>query len=116
MTPANGHRGGGPVAFGLLLMVRVLGRINGLLEPYVTLVVDTSGDPIVARRALVDQAAAQLSAALRVPSDDVTIYLQGGAAINLAATTVRESTLRLCFASCATKSLASTSPFARLCG
>ena len=53
MTPANGHRGGCSVAFGLLLMVRVLGRINGLrLEPYVTLIVDTSGDPIAARRDL----------------------------------------------------------------
>ena len=47
-------------------MVRVLGRINGLLDPYVTLLVDTSGDPIVARRAMVEQAAAELGAARAV--------------------------------------------------
>ena len=38
----------------LVFMVRVLGRINGLLEPFVTLRVDTTADdPIAARRALV---------------------------------------------------------------
>ena len=55
MTPANRAGGGGSVVFGLVLMVRVLGRINGLSDPYVTLLVDTSGDPIAARRSLVDQ-------------------------------------------------------------
>ena len=68
----------------LLLMVRLLGRINGQLEPFVTLRVDVVSEPISARNELVIQAAELLGAELRVPSDNVTIYLAGGAAINVA--------------------------------
>ena len=63
MTPANRAGGGGSVVFGLVLMVRVLGRINDLSDPYVTLLVDTSGDPIAAAAAA--RAVAKSTAAMQ---------------------------------------------------
>ena len=50
----------------LLLMVRVLGRINSQLEPFVTLRVDADGEPVSARNELVNQAAGLLGVELRV--------------------------------------------------
>ena len=41
-------------------MVRVIGRLNGELEPAVMLSVDLTADPIEARRELVTSAAAQV--------------------------------------------------------
>ena len=65
-------------------MVRVLGRINGLLEPFVTLAVDTAGHPSAARAALIDEAAAELRCERCVPHDAVKIYLSSGAVVKLA--------------------------------
>ena len=62
-------------------MVRVMGYINGQHTPSVTLGVDTVGDLIQARHTLVVEAAEALGVELLVPFDDVSIYLQGGAAL-----------------------------------
>ena len=51
------------VVFGLVLMVHVLGRINDLSDPYVTLLVDTSGDHIAAAAAA--RAVAKSTAAMQ---------------------------------------------------
>ena len=63
-------------------MVRVQARVNGQLVPFVTMQVNTTGDAVTARRALLDQASSELGVALAVAHDEVNIYLDGGARIN----------------------------------
>ena len=71
-----------PAACALLVMVRIIGYINGQDAPSVTLGVDTVGDLVTARHKLVVEAAEALGIELLVPFDDVTIYLPGGTALS----------------------------------
>ena len=59
-------------------MITVGGRINGQHKPKAELQLDTLGDAVAARRALVDHASAELNVPVGVPHDDVAIYLKGG--------------------------------------
>ena len=60
-------------------MVRVIGRTNGELEPAVMLSVDTTEDPVEARRKLVKEAALKLHADITGTSmEDVLIFMKGG--------------------------------------
>ena len=68
----------------LIGMVRVIGRTNGESSPAVMLSVNTTEDPVEARRRLVNEAAKHLKPESTCTlTEDVQIFLTGGVPVNI---------------------------------